>query len=48
MSKPTLNLDVYNQLLVDWGKAKGILFALEEANVEEKISKQDLVVIKQA
>ena len=26
MSKPTLNLDVYNQLLVDWGKEKGILF----------------------
>ena len=29
MSKPTLNLDVYNQLLVDWGKEKGILFSSE-------------------
>ena len=48
MSKPTLNLDVYNQLLIDWGKEKGILFSSENANEEETITKQDLVVIKQA
>lgn len=48
MSKPTLNLDVYNRLLVDWGKEKGILFPSGNANEEETITKQDLVVIKQA
>lgn len=48
MSKALLNLDSYNHLLVEWGKEKGILPSLEEAEKQVTLTNTELVVLKQA
>ena len=48
MQNKELSLTAYNDLIVDWGKEKGILPSLEYSEKQVTLTNTELVVLKQA